>query len=495
MKSITLQTPWSGVLTLTTRWGLGWNVNKADSGGLGPSSAVFPNRIEVGGTIAEITGLDEGEVIASVTPSDMFAVSVNGLSIILAQGSFDAGVYTAQYVTSEGRAASIIVNLVQGGGEVPTRLLQVATRSYTPDFFAVGAKQARSRSAHYARSAISKPLIGFPHWWVDSFATASKLYTERAPGAVCTVTASIEYPEGSYTQLTFGGLTSGTIPDGGMLTADRPNISIPKGAKFMVRVYRTCTAGLPYNLAIGSTLPGSISFGDAFDGGASGITDNTMNGDPYAANGSSALYTPIIIADDTTEKAFMLIGDSRVHGEGDTHNGTGDVGELARSIGATHAYTNCGIRGDGAFEFLASNSRRLALLPYFSTAIVEYGINDMIRGRTASQLAADTIAVGNLLSGVKAYITTFTPRSTGSFSTVTSQTTAAFNPDRVTENERRRSSPAPYFGCIDVTSSVESSLNSGKWAVSPQLTNDGTHENQVGYLAVQSSGVINPANL
>src|SRR5882757_8714573 len=91
-------------------------------------------------------------------------------------------------------------------------------------------------------------------------------------GGTCAVTASIEFPAGTFTQVLFGGLASGSIPDGGMLFSDTLAVSIPSTSTFWVRQFIQNATGTNY-----CNWQSSV-FGDAANTGVSGITDQTMSG-------------------------------------------------------------------------------------------------------------------------------------------------------------------------------------------------------------------------
>lgn len=378
-------------------------------------------------------------------------------------------------------------------------LRQVATKSMVPQAKAGINLQMRGRTQHFARDAITSLQLEFANWYVsntDSGAT----YNELGPGATMTITAAIEYPlGGAITQVTFGGSATGTVPDLTSLRSDAVAVTIPKDAAFYVRYFQQNPNGVVYVEAIPAVT--RVANNDVTNLAASGLSDNTMSG-AYTANSAGLGYFPIAIVAMSSQPAFLLLGDSRLKGEKDAIDATGDTGEAARSIGTARGYINCGVRGDSAFKFLAASTRRQALAQYASHIIVQYLQNDVgLQGRTAAQAQADLQALWALFPTKRVYQTTSPPGSTSTdvFATTTNQTTRAYTPARNTVNDYIRTTPAPLVGFFEVAGAVAYSGNRDIWdadgITAKYRTDDGVHESPAGYLAIAASGSINPLTI
>ena len=155
----------------------------------------------------------------------------------------------------------------------PVYLGEVATRAEIPMGMAAPAAgtEFMSRSFHYARQTISQLQVAFPNFYVN--ATVG----EQPIGGTATLTASVEYPAGTFTQLKFNGAVSATMPNGGFIVSDVAKVAIPNGAKFYVREFYQNAAGFPYT---GSTIAQTnlASYGEGMLWAPVGLTDLTMGG-------------------------------------------------------------------------------------------------------------------------------------------------------------------------------------------------------------------------
>lgn len=366
---------------------------------------------------------------------------------------------------------------------------QVATRTYLPDFSNTTNKQMRGRSAHIAMDTITAPTLRFPNFYVDGFGGGAT-YAELGLGAASTITASIEYPLGTFTQVLFSGVSTGTIPNLSYLDGTC-TVNIMKGDVFYVRYFINNTAGIVFCLgesAPSVNVPGNYQFGDVLDSAVSGLTDNTLGG-AYTTTSGASRYSPIVIAGTTALPSVLVIGDSKSYGENDIGDGSGNVGEIQRWLSPYFANANWGIRGRDAGQFVANSTVQIAAAGTFFTHLInENGVNGFIHGESAATVATNNDALANLFPTLKKYIVTILPvaTTTDNYATLVNQTTAAYNAGRVTENTRRRTIPAPWLGCFDSAAAVESSLNSG--LVTPALgyfnSTTSVHPAPAGYVAI-----------
>lgn len=363
----------------------------------------------------------------------------------------------------------------------------VATGTMVLHAYTTANKQMMSRTLHKARDSISYLQVGFPNWYVDSS-------SEVNPGQTATITASIEYPAGIFTRLTFSGSVTGNITDGATLISDNRLVNIPDGAEFWVRAFYTGSAGVTY-----TTAAGDFSHQCAF--AVSGLVDMTMGGTiPDAVGG--ATYLPCLIIGKTRKPSVALLGDSRMWGVAtDTQDITTHIGTTMRSLGPYYAMHNIARSGEMANQFIASHAKRLPIAQYASHAVVAYGINDIRTGiRTAAQVKADTETIIGYFPGKKVFVNTLEPNTTSTDGWVTggNQTVGTYESVRVAYNNMVRAGLVGAAGYFDIADAVEYGRNSGMWLpalLAPggtAITGDGLHCNQNGYWLIRDKGVINP---
>ncbi|OIN87724.1 MAG: hypothetical protein AUJ12_01050 [Alphaproteobacteria bacterium CG1_02_46_17] len=311
-----------------------------------------------------------------------------------------------------------------------------------------------------------------------------------------TYTASIEYPEGTFNQVTWSGSPSYEAAAGINFISDMVELvtTIPEGARFWVRIFQSSTQGILYS--INKYTP----FGDALEYSATPIADKTMGGTMTNMSGGYPAM-PVGVIGMTRKPSFLLIGDSKcIAGTTDEGDATGDTGELARSIGGDFAYSNVGLGGDTALAFSTgvSSGNRADLAQYCSHILCNLGVNDIQAGRTLATIGGYLQDIYAMFPDKKIYQTTITPKtaSTDSWATEENQSAVTNFPfgatgARYEVNEWIRNNVAGIDGYFEVAGAVETSLNSGVWKV-PDYTDDGLHENTRGYLLIKNSGVIDP---
>lgn len=386
-----------------------------------------------------------------------------------------------------------------GGVErlLPSYLGQVATRTLVPSNTATLNKQFSTRRYMFARDNITSLQLVIPNWYVKTATTGA----ETAQGGTMTVTASIEYPAGVYTQVLFSGVPSSVIANGDTLVSDACSVSIPRGAKFFVRMFVQCETGVIF--ANGSQIVDTTN-GDFSRYAASGLSDVTMGGTAPTTVDNANTFTAAAVIAYTRRQSIFLMGDSLTAGSGDSvSDTTGDNGILARSVGPSFAYINAGCPGDRAYWAAANYTKRAALASYCSHVVCALGTNDFYAGsKTSAQTKTAVESLKTMAAASKPFfVTTITPRttSTDSWATTANQTAVAGNTNRVTYNGVVRagsiSGAAGFFEIADV---VESARDSGLWKVNASAswyTADGTHGTNTAYQAVRDAGPINPVVL
>lgn len=361
-----------------------------------------------------------------------------------------------------------------------TYLGQVATRSAMQQDFNAGITKMMCRTHHRSRDAIANPTLIFANWYGK---------TEQAPGGAATITASIEYPSGTFTQVTFSGSATGTIPNGGQLTSDPVPVSIPDDAKFYVRSFYQNAAGSTYCGRGGDTTNGDhITYG-------AGAVDATMSDPLPTLSSANIMYPPVAILGLTKRPSVYIAGDSRGFGNTDIPNTSlGLIGEVARSVGPSRAFINGSCSGETAAEFVANRANRTALYGYCSHVVCEYGINDINGGATAAATKANLAAVKALFPSKPVWQTTLAPEtnSTDSWATTINQTALATESVRTTVNGTIRTNALGFNGVYEVADIMETARDSGIWKA-PNYTGDGIHETNTANIAIVTAGIIDPS--
>lgn len=365
----------------------------------------------------------------------------------------------------------------------------VGTRARTMATANAGNTRVMSRSAHIATDAISSMRVVF-----QNFRVSGILADETGNGASSTVTASVEYPSGTFTQITFDGSATGTIPNASVLFSDATAVSIPEGATFWIREFNINANGIIYNTWRNSSL------GEVLNAGTS-IGDQTLGGTITSVGNFS--HPPLAIIASTTKASVCIVGDSIAFGFNDTDTHVdGRIGIIAKSFPTTLAFSNLSSGGSRANSFLAGSSARQQIFPYCSHAITSFGSNDLfVSLDTASELASSLQTIWDTFaSRVKKIQTTITPKSTStdSWATTGNQTTASQNGERVTFNTNLRASAFGLHDYFEVANVLETAQNSGLWVndgTPNRYTADGLHPSTAGYTLVASSSAIELSSL
>ncbi len=418
--------------------------------------------------------------------------------------SSSAALTTLHSITLTGLTAYTIyyfqIESVDGQGNTATSSAQTFTTTLTPylgyvatrGYIAVGDntsdKSLMSRTFHYARTNITSLQLALPNWWINGSASSEQLIA-----GIATTTASIEYPAGTFTRVTFGGSATGTIPASGTLVSDPVSVSIPNGAEFWVRIFLENSHGIVF------TGQGDPNFGDAMTASTSIVSDQTMGGTVASTTGAS-IYMPAAIIGTTTQPSVFIVGDSRVYGNADqSDDASGDVGEVARAIGPNFAYVNAGasgLRTDYLIDFLnadfPSDANMFKLASYASDVINQTAVVDVILGSTTPQVENSLTTLWALFpSHIPVYQTTMPPwtTSTDGWTTLANQTPNSDDAARIGTNDFIRTTPSGLAGYFEVANLMESSQDSGLWKV-PGYTTDGVHETTAANIDIENSGVF-----
>lgn len=455
------------------------------NGNIGVGSSNPGQKVDVQGTIRTIgftmpTGASTNYVLTSSDNNGTATWSANtgssqwtGTSPIYYNGNVGINSLTP------GQALDI-GGTVRATAFVPNYLGFVATRA-EPAQGTDGNTQMMSRTFHIAMTNIYACKLVFPNW--------TSQINETGNGGTATLTASVEYPSGTFNRITFNsGITSVSIASGSTVFSDTINLStpIPEGALFWVRTYYTNPNGVIYQF-FGFNTSGY----DSAEEGTSGIVDQTMIAGTVAATPAANVYLPEAIIGYTNKPSILIFGDSRAIGGTGTPSVFGSGYELL--VGRYYGYSNMSLSSAKMSDYITNHAQRNLLIPYATHVITEFGINDLNAGTTAVQLEAYDKTLSTYLS-VPLYATTLEPfaSSADSFRTLNGQTVS--NVTRATYNDDLRNHLVPgVSNYIEMADTVESSRDSGKWMVNGQpnyvSSGSGLHPNQGGY-ALEANALI-----
>lgn len=340
-------------------------------------------------------------------------------------------------------------------------------------------------------------------WW-NGFVNSSVAGVETGPGASTTLAMSIEYPRGTFTQLTFGGASTGTVGSNAIVASDVVDLGfvVPAYRWFRIGFYASNPNGVPYSSW--ANLKDARG-GDEFATNANG-TDKTMGGTIVNLDMVSMLF-PNLVLGYSDRVVWGVHGDSITAGVNDYWpDPSGGRGLFGRGLAPLVPHVNFGCPGDRAEYFVGSHTARTALmLESGATRIIDaYGVNDINNSRTAAQLQSDRTAIRTYYPSSLVFDTTVTPQttSTDGFRTAANQTitSASKNTQRIAFNSALRGPNVTFAspGVIDVAGLIETSTSNeqgpvqdgGVWI--PGLVTDGTHPSSraSALLAPQIAGLV-----
>lgn len=271
-----------------------------------------------------------------------------------------------------------------------------ATRCAAPGHLLIGtySLSMNVRQYHYARDSVPwVKVLPCGSFYIDD--TGGQGEATQTPGL--TVTMSIEYPAGSYHQVTWGGSASWVPAAGQIGLSDKVQVAIPKGAKFWTRQYRVWASGAYAYASNGVQSGGGVGY-DAAGGDAtnSTATDWTMTGGAYADQNYSTgvSFNPVLLVGPMTAPSVAVLACSWANGYHDTAPGSpyGDTGYPCRAIGPYFGYSNWCSENDTAAAFIVTSGSastiRRSLLKYFSHVWSHWGIDEFFVGGAANAAAA-----------------------------------------------------------------------------------------------------------
>lgn len=368
----------------------------------------------------------------------------------------------------------------------------VATRCRPCTSFIAANTQVMARSAHVAADPIDRLKIA-----IANFRLTGSAYAEQGTGGTMTVAASVEYPEGVFSQITFDGSASGQVESGGLLISNYTAgaLGIPEGATFWIRTFIQNPAGVIFNPWRNAALGELTRFA------ASGLEDLTMGGAIRSSGNYSA--PPLMIIGKTRKASVCVLGDSKAHGYMDDDEdasaaGPGLRGEIAKSFPASLAFLNLSSGGWRANLWGVAGAARKRCLLYFSHFVVQLGRNDLVVSNdppATVRASVEAINADILAANPAALITGTTPGHTATSSdgwTSQAGQTSVDNADRLTYCSYVRSGQIVGMnnGFFDIAPCLESSPDGGKWKTDAIYTSDGVHENGAGYGLIVAAGAV-----
>lgn len=288
---------------------------------------------------------------------------------------------------------------------------------------------------------------------------------EAGPGGPVTVTASIEYPAGTFTRLLFGGLTQGVIADNSILFSDYATLSVPiqPATKAWLRVYGVTPSGAVY-----SNVPTKVAgSGEAMELSTGILADKTMGG--TITNTNSTIFFPLGYIAPTSLNSMIMYGDSISVGVGNfVEDSFSNIGPPSRGLGTSFAYTKVAFSGFAMDELVPFANNTKLILPFANRFVTQMAVNDLVNGNqsTAQMLANLTTMVGWSKAAfpgtVKAYAGTMTMRTasppplalsglTWSGGLATATSTAPHGMSGTLNVQIVNSAPAAYNGVFSCT--------------------------------------------
>jgi hypothetical protein len=221
------------------------------------------------------------------------------------------------------------------------------------------------------------------------------------------VEAAIEWPGASTVTVraTFGGQNIGTIVDGIAEYVSDPILpssfgltSFPAGTTFYYRSRRIVGLGLKHAKHGASGATGENTF--YCDGSAASQLMGTgvMAKQTGGATALAELGPTAIIGrpKGIPDFSVLLVGDSIMDGNNDNSidgDGSAGGGWSARGLwsvsGRTVPFIKCSVGGSLAQHFADGFTKRSVYFKYCTHAVCNYGTNDLVAGRSATQVLAD----------------------------------------------------------------------------------------------------------
>ncbi len=417
--------------------------------------------------------LAAGEVTGTIT------VAITGDAVAEADEAFTLTLADATMAVAIDAASATGTILNDDAAPAVTARVLAANRTDLPTASVNFGQNTTARRLHHAspQGAISNLRTVDVGFYLNS--------AEGGPSnvpAAFTIKRYIEYPAGTYTAVTWGGIATVSIAPGAVVTSDPVAVSVPAGAAFFERtvIVSPPSGAIPtIQLPAGSSslgLPDGKALADMGNGGSI-AADNSVN-----SFGACAILGDIA---NPSARAFLVIGDSIAFGQGDTSSAgpRGGSGWIGRWLDPLVPYAKIAVPGQGAAAMagLCATAQIVALLGAlgYTDVIEEHGINDLRLARSEVQLLADLQTLWSQHPGRRVFQTTLTPRaaSTNGYADVAGQVTKTDGSMTLlaTVNAAIRARPAGIAGVIEAADAAMSARDSAVWGGPFPPVEDGTH--------------------
>ncbi|MBS7539396.1 SGNH/GDSL hydrolase family protein [Ancylobacter lacus] len=381
-----------------------------------PVSGVSGDTVVVDGLTTDTTPTLTGSAPPGA-PVEVVVVSSGGTATTLTTTANSAGVWTATLSTPVGNSYKVHARVlpvaysfavVSGWKAVAT----IADANHSGLYTTTGSDiSATYRRPHYMTVAHGGRMrLRYFNGYLDT-TTPSEV---AGPNAIA-VKASIEYPAGTFTPVTWSGAGSVTLTGGQVLDSDDIMIAIPPGTQFWTRTY-VSVAGVgmkwPLGYAVGSTASTNIL--GMSGGGRTLSSDLTTSG--TIANLSTTSYGPSAVFGNPAvgTRSVAFVGDSIATGQGDQDISAGnDGGFIVRAINNRYGWVRVSRPGERLQQAALNFTMRGQIISQAATLFIcQHGVNDPGAGRTTAQMQADYITLWGLVSsqGIPVWQTTLTPR-------------------------------------------------------------------------------------
>lgn len=335
-------------------------------------------------------------------------------------------------------------------------LRQVTARVGFPNAISGGNATAGGRISTFSFVPLDSIQLAFHNGYSNSAVSS----VETGAGSACTMFCSVEYPAGTFTQITWAGAASGVIPDNetGFTDIVKLPFTIPAYARFRIAMYQVWSgAGRSVSHSYSNCL--DRANGDEYNSPSG--NNYTMVSTPYTGTGSNnSAIMPALVLGYSNKIVYGVAGDSISRGVGDLPTPVPMMGGglFARAMAATGPYINMAVPGERADRYILNSAKRRAIMAAggMDRAFLQLGINDGSAGRTSAQILADRVTIRGLL-GVPVYDTTLTPNTSSSDAYVANQTPKTGEADRLAVNVALRAGVGltGCFGVIDTAAPVE----------------------------------------
>lgn len=394
-----------------------------------------------------------------------------------------------------------------GSPPVTTTFGLAANRADVPEGISTITANTTCRREHFAHpdgalSAIQTVDVG---WYLNG---SSAGIPTTADSHV--IKRYIEYPAGTFTQITWSAATSVTVGVGAAVKSDLVPISIPAGAEFWERTVNLTSTVTNYptiSLPFASTTIG-------VDDGCVASTDLGNSGTVSAGGTTGFLGAAAIMGTIQTANArsFFIIGDSIAFGQADQSSGAkGGSGYISRALDIHgYPYARMVVSGWSANSLVVNSTLPVAFIATltFPEVIQQLGTNDMaVNSRSAAQILADHQTIYGMVTGKTIHQTTINSRtsSTDGFITTANQTVITIGTlsQLNSLNASIRALPTHVTDVLDAADGQMSARDSDIWSISTlngvakNLTSDGIHPNQAGssQIATAVFGKLNVSGL